>query len=214
MIIIKEKSKEALNESIKALEKGGILVLPTDTIYGLVTDANSKKAVEKIFKIKNRPKSKPLPVFVRDIAMAKKLAKISKGQEDFLKGVWPGKVTVVLEKRKDCNLSKAVFGGKNTIGLRLPDYKIINILLKKANKPLIGTSANISGKGDFTDIEKIISQFKNKKYQPDVIIDAGNLKKSKTSTVIDFSRETPEILRIGQVSKDKISKKYNKRMIK
>jgi L-threonylcarbamoyladenylate synthase len=204
MKIIKVNFKEAINESVKAIKEGKILVLPTDTIYGLIADATSKKAVEKIFKIKNRPKSKPLPVFVKDILMAKRIAKINDKQEKFLKEVWPGQITVIFQKRKNCNLPKAVFGGKNKIGLRLPDYKIINILLEKVNKPLIGTSANISGKGDFTDIKKIISQFKNKKYQPDVIIDAGNLKKSKTSTVIDFSRETPEILRIGQVSKDKI----------
>ncbi|MCX6764784.1 MAG: L-threonylcarbamoyladenylate synthase [Candidatus Nealsonbacteria bacterium] len=212
MKIIKEKSKGTIQEAVKAITKGEVLVLPTDTVYGLIADATSKRAVEKIFKIKNRQKSKSLPVFVQDIAMAKKMAKISNSQEKFLKEVWPGKVTVVLEKRKDCKLPKAVFGGKNTIGFRLPDYKLINVLLEKINKPLIGTSANISGKGDFIEIKKIINQFKNKKYRPDIIVDAGNLKKSKISTVIDFSKRMPEILRIGQVSKDKISKKYNKKI--
>jgi len=212
MKIIKEKSKGIIKEAVKAIIKGKVLVLPTDTVYGLIADATSKVVVNKIFKIKNREKSKPLPVFIKDIAMAKKMAKISKSQEEFLKEVWPGKVTVVLEKRKDCELPKAVFGNKKTIGLRSPDYKLINILLKKINKPLIGTSANISGKGEFIEIKKIINQFKNKKYQPDIIIDAGNLKKSKISTVVDFSKRTPEILRIGQVSKDKISKKYNKKI--
>jgi L-threonylcarbamoyladenylate synthase len=206
MKIIKEKSKEAIIEAVKSIKNGEVLVLATDTIYGLVADATLKKAVEKIFKIKNRQKSKPLPVFVKDIKMAKKIVKINKNQEEFLKEVWPGKVTVVLERKKSCNLSKNVFGDKNTVGLRWPDYKFTNFLIKAINKPLIGTSANISGEGNVSEIKKIINQFKNKEHQPDIIIDSGNLKKCKASTVVDFSKDAPEILRIGEISKDKILK--------
>lgn len=206
MKIIKEKSKEAVIEAIKSVKNGEVLVLATDTIYGLVADATSKKATDKIFKIKNRQKSKPLPVFVKDINMAKKIANINKNQEEFLKEVWPGKVTVVLERKKTSDISKNIFGNKKTIGIRWPDYKFINVLMNQIKKPLTGTSANLSGEGNISEVKKIINQFKNKKYRPDIIIDSGNLKKCKASTVVDFTKETPEILRIGEISKDKILK--------
>jgi len=89
-----------IESAIKAIKKGKVLIFPTDTVYGLICDAKNKKAVEKIFKIKNRPKNKPLPVFVKNIEMAKKLAKISGKQEKFLKKVWPGRVTAVLTLRQ------------------------------------------------------------------------------------------------------------------
>jgi L-threonylcarbamoyladenylate synthase len=206
MKIIKEKSKEAIKEAIKSIKNEEILVLATDTIYGLVADATSKKAVAKIFKIKNRQKSKPLPIFIRDINMAKNIAKIDKNRQEFLKEVWPGKITVVFKIKKGCNLSKNIFGNKKTIGLRWPDYKFINVLISQIKRPLIGTSANISGEGNISEIKKIINQFKNRKYRPDLIIDAGNLKKCKASTVVDFTKEAPEILRIGEISEDKILK--------
>jgi len=206
MKIIKEKSKDAVKEAIKAIKSGEVLVLATDTIYGLAADATSRKAADKIFKIKNRQMSKPLPVFLKDINMAKKIANINKNQEKFLKEVWPGKVTVVLERKKGSNISKNIFGNKKTIGLRWPNYKFVNFLMNQTKKPLTGTSANISGEGNISEIKKIINQFEGKKYRPDLIIDSGNLKKCKASTVVDFTKETPEILRIGEVSKDKILK--------
>lgn len=174
------------------IRQGRVLVLPTDTVYGLVVDATNKKAVEKLFKIKKRKKEKPIPIFVKDIRTVKKIAQIDKKQEKFLKKVWPGKITVILKKK----IGARLYGiDKKMIGLRTPNYKLVNILLKKLNRPLTGTSANISGKPASTKIKEVIRQFKNKKYQPDLVIDAGNLPKNRPSTVIDLSREKIKILR-------------------
>ncbi|GAH71161.1 unnamed protein product, partial [marine sediment metagenome] len=134
-----------------------------------------------------------IPIFVKDLKTAKRLAQINKNQEKFLRKVWPGKVTTVL-KRKN-KLPKILFVERKTIGLRIPDYKIINQLLLIINRPLAGTSANISGRPPSTKIEEVINQFKKQKSQPDLIIDAGNLPKSKPSTVLDLRISPPKILR-------------------
>lgn len=176
--------KPSLKKAVKAIREGKILVCPTDTVYGLVCDTANKKAVEKLFKIKKRSRNKPIPIFVRDIKMAKKLAKIDKEQELFLKQVWPGKVTVVL-KSKD----------KDKIGLRIPKYKWLLGLVEQLNRPLTGTSANISGRPASIKIKEVLRQFRGQKHQPDLIINAGDLKKSKPSIVIDLTVWPPKILR-------------------
>jgi len=181
-----------LKEIIKAIREDKVLVFPTDTVYGLICEATSKRAVEKIFKIKKRNKEKSIPIFVKNIKMAKKLAYISQRKEEFLKKVWPGKVTVILKKRK---IKKELYGVGEKVGLRNPNYKLINVLLNKLNSPLTGTSANISGKPDNTKIKEIINQFRNQKYQPDLVVNAGNLPKSSPSVVIDLTEEIPKILR-------------------
>ena len=89
-----------------SIRQGMVTVLPTDTVYGLVADATNKKAVEKIFKIKKRQFNKPIPVFVKDIRIAKKLALIDKNQERFLTKVWPGKTTAVLKRKQRIKLMK------------------------------------------------------------------------------------------------------------
>ena len=185
--------KEIVEIAAKSIQQGKVLVCPTDTVYGLVCDATNEKAVEKVFKIKRRVAKKPIPIFVKDTKMAKKLAKIDKKQEKFLKSVWPGKVTVVLRPKK--KFPKGIGKPKKEIGLRIPNYKFINQLLSIVDCPLTGTSANISGKPPSTKIKEVISQFKNQKHQPDLVIDAGNLKSSKSSTVLDLTVSPPKILR-------------------
>jgi L-threonylcarbamoyladenylate synthase len=186
--------KEAVKSAVSALKKGRVVLLPTDTVYGLVSLASDKKAVERIFKIKKRPKSKPLLVFVKNIVQAKKIVQISKDKEIFLKKTWPGRVTVVLKKK---NNKEKIYGtDKNTLGLRIPKYIFLNEVLDKINKPLVQTSANISGKPDLNDINKIIKQFSCNGFdQPDLIINAGNLKKSLPSSILDISSKKIKILR-------------------
>jgi len=170
-----------MEKALKVLKDGGVIVFPTDTVYGLLADYNNEKAIKRIYQIKKRDK-KPLPVFVKDIEMAKKLAIMSSKTEEFLNKVWPGKVTVIL-KKKD---------GSGTIGLRVPDYPLLNELLEKINKPLAQTSANISGKGSLYQIEKVKKQIKG----ADLIVDVGDLSRSLPSTVIDLINN--KILRKGE----------------
>lgn len=172
-------SKQNLNQTAKAIKRGQVIICPTDTVYGLLCNTDSKRAVDKLFKIKKRSSKKPIPVFVKNINMAKKIAKINKKEEDFLRRVWPGKVTAVLMSKKD----------KGTIGIRIPKYKFVLELLKKVNHPLTGTSANISGRPPSTKIKEVLKQFQNQKHQPDLILDAGNLKPSNPSMVVDLTQD-------------------------
>jgi L-threonylcarbamoyladenylate synthase len=174
--------KKAINKATEFLKNGGIAVFPTDTVYGFLAIATNKKATAKIYKIKKRPKSKPLAIFVKDFKMAKEMAEISKEQEKILKKKWPGNYTFVLN----------IKNSKGTIALRIPKYKPLNDLLKKVNEPLAQTSVNISGKPVLSKIEEIKNTFSKKDI---LIIDAGNLPKRKPSMIIDLIKDKVKILR-------------------
>jgi len=208
--ISSENFNKSIEEAIGSIKKGEVVVCPTDTIYGLIADAQNEKAVKKIFKIKKRKKKKALPIFIKDVKMAEKLALINKEQKFFLKKAWPGGITVVLKRKKSYYLPEVLFGGTETIGLRIPRYKLINILIKEVNRPLVGTSANISGKPGLNKIGKVLNQFKGRKFQPNLMIDAGNLKKNKPSTIIDLTGRNSKILRAGGLSKKELLKKYGR----
>jgi len=188
---------DQLNKVATVLKNGGVVICPTDTVYGFLADASSKKAVEKIYNIKKRPKSKPLSVFVKDFAMAQSLAHIDELQEKYIKKLWPGKYTFIL-KRKPSNPSARLRAGKlygvdkKTVALRIPKYAFLNNLLKKVNRPLMQTSANISGKPSLNTINDIIKQFGGSDI---LIIDGGNLKKSKPSKIFDISNNNINVLR-------------------
>ena len=191
--ITKKNFQEIVKITTKLIKKGKIIICPADTVYGLLCDATNKKAVEKLFKIKKREIKKPIPVFVKNIKISKNLAKINKKQEKFLRKIWPGRVTVVFKRKK--SRIKLYGVDKKTIALRIPNYRLVNTLLKNLNRPLSGTSANISGKPASTEIREVLRQFKNRKYQPDLVISAGDLPKSKPSTVLDLTISPPKILR-------------------
>jgi len=201
MKILKINS-ENLKIVIDSIKKSGVIIYPTDTVYGLIADATNKNAVKKVFKIKKRNIKKPLPVFVKDIKAAKKLANIGKDQEEFLKKFWPGKLTAVL-KIKSLKLPKGIISEESKIGLRIPDYEFLNLLLNKLDCPLIATSANIAGKKASRKIRRVLKQFETAKNQPDLVLDAGNLKQALPSTVVDL--EDFKILRKGPISQKQIS---------
>jgi len=192
MKILKVKDKNAISVAIEILNEGGIVVCPTDTVYGFLADATNKKAVENIYKIKERPLSKPLPVFVKNIQVAKKIAVISKDQEKILNKKWPGRFTFVLERYRDIKLYGVDSG---TIALRIPKYNFLNNLLEKIDKPLVQTSVNASGEKPLIKIGEIIKQFKDNKINLGLIINAGNLPKKKPSRLIDLSNRGQKVLR-------------------
>jgi len=198
--------RDSQEGSIKIIKRGGVVIFPTDTIYGLFCDVANKKAVDKLFKIKKRSYKKPIPVFVKDIGLAKKIARIDKKQERFLKKVWPGKVTVILEAKE--KFPRGVLGSDNKIGIRIPNYKPVLSLLKKLNTSLSSTSANISEIPGSGKIEEVIKQFSRRKNKPDLIVDAGNLKPPKSSTVVDLTDNRLIILRKGAVNIKSISRAY------
>jgi len=196
--IMPANSKYAVNKALEHLERGQVIVCPTDTVYGLVADATNDKAVERIFEIKKRETKKAISIFVKNMEMAKKYAFIDKDMENFLQEIWPGKITVALKKKRNKGLSELLFGNKSTIGLRVPDYKLIGEIINKFNKPLTGTSANISGKPSTVKIEEVFDYFQDEEIRPDLILNAGRLPYNTPSAVIDFSHDKPKIIRRGR----------------
>lgn len=175
-----------------ALKKGKVLVCPTDTIYGFVADAQNPKAIEKIFRIKRRRKEKPLGLFVKDLAMAKRVARVRPLQEKFLRRVWPGKVTAVLQVKKQ--FPEGV-GTKETIGMRVPKYHFLALLFKKFNHALAQTSVNISDAPPLHRVQDMVRVFGRQKWKPDLIFDAGKLPFCRPSRVVDMTGEKTKILR-------------------
>ncbi len=195
-------SQYGLEKAAEIISRGGVVAAPSDTVYGLFADATNPDAVQRVFRIKHRPETKALPVMVRDAEMAAQLACLDSRLERILGMIWPGAVTVIL--RKKFNLPELLTGGKNTIGLRYPDYKLLHYLIQLVGKPLTATSANISGEEPTNKVEDIIKQFHRGLLRPDLILDAGELKFCEPSTVLDLTSEKPKIIRIGPVNPKKL----------
>lgn len=190
------KKQRSLNKAISAIKNGKVLVCPTDTVYGIIADATNKKAVEKIFKTKKRPKSKPLAIFVKDMEMAKEIAEIDSRQEKILKKHWPGRFTFRLKRKKtrDGRICVKLYGvNEDTIALRIPKYKFLNDLLEKIDRPLAQTSANISGEPPLTEISDICRKFKRTRLI--IIIGAGNSGENNPSKIYDLTFKKTRVLR-------------------
>lgn len=188
---------------VSLLARGGVAAVPTDTVYGLIADIGRESAVKKIFRIKARSHLKAAPVFVRDIAMAKEYAYVDLKTSRLLEELWPGQTTAVLRKRDI--MPDYVTGGAKTVGLRIPYYPFLQTILAEFPRPLIGTSANLSGSepaGSATEVQQI---FKRRIPRPDMVIDAGPLPPSPPSTVLDLTNpDNPKILRMGAITKEKL----------
>ncbi len=207
-------SLKVIKFAAEVIRKGGVIIYPTDTIYGIGASALNREAIEKIYQIKKRPEYKPLSVIIHDIKMAKKYCVIGKTQSEIFKAVFPGPFTLIFKeksiKKKNelaCrydalehhSISKngrnifTVY--KNTLSMRIPDYKITKLLSKELEIPFTATSANISGLPGSGDIRKVLKQLKDKKGQIDLVLDAGILPKKNPSTIIDLTDKIPKIIR-------------------
>ena len=170
-----------INKVVTILKKGGVVICPTDTVYGFIADASNKKAVEKIYKIKKRPKLKPLSLFVKDFKMAGDIALIDNKQLQVLKKYWPGKYTFVLRRQP----GKKLHGlDKNTVAMRIPEHKFLQSLIKKIDRPLAQTSVNVSNENALNKINDIMDTFGDADV---LIIDGGNIKKARASKIVDLT---------------------------
>jgi len=176
-------SKKDINSAVAILKRGGVVVYPTDTAYALGGIFNSRKVTAKILKIKRRKDDK-FTLIAADIAQVKKFFKLNILQEKLAKKYWPGPFSLVISKR---------------FAVRVPANAVARRLAKGAGRPLIATSANISGGRTLYDDRAIIKEFKDKKNQPDMILTAGKLKKIKTSTIVKVSRGKLMVLREGSI---------------
>jgi len=178
------------------LKNSGVIIYPTETVYGLGGKATSNQVIERIYRIKGRDKSKPLIILVRDFVMARGLAKIEPF-EGLLKGYWPGALTGIFVAKN--NLPSGIVSGEGKIAVRISSHPFVKSLFKMINFPLISTSANRSGEPNCLTIEAAKKSLGEKFSLVDYSVDFGELPDVPPSTLVDFTVHPAKILRQGSV---------------
>ncbi len=195
---IKNKSN-AIKKAAGIIKNGGIVVFPTETVYGIGANAFNKDACARIFKIKGRKSDNPLIVHASDIEMVKKIGVLSKKDQQIMERLWPGPVTIILKAMPV--ISKVITGGIDTVAVRIPSNKIAINLIKYAGVPIAAPSANPSGFPSATSGDHAEEYFNGK---VNAILKNGRTKYGIESTVIDLS--TMEILRPGSFNIKKLER--------
>ena len=182
---------------IKKIKDGGIVVFPTDTVYGIGCDPYNKKAVSRLYEIKKREKTKPFPVLGISKMELEKIAEFNTMEEKIAEKFWPGQVTLIL-KVKDEKIRQTLCLDKK-IAVRVPNNQCVLSLLKEC-KFLVGTSANISGTAPFTDPNECSKNI----IRYDLLIDGGIIPSQSESTIVEIVENDIKILRAGHVSEKEI----------
>lgn len=180
---------------VKEIKKGNLVIIPTDTVYGISADMNNEKAIEKVFEAKKRDKNKPLILLVSNLEMLKKyVKKISPLEEKIIKKYMPGRLTMLFLKNEE--VSDLVTAGSFFVGIRIPDDLNLIKIINKVGNPIISTSANISGENTVTNVKNIDKKLL--KYVS-YVEDAGIIE-SFPSTVIKVEDDEIIILRKGDIA--------------
>lgn len=190
---------------VEVLQKGGVIVYPTDTFYGLGASCFSERAVDRVYRLKKRKPSRPISILVSDADTVKEVKDIAVDIPSLfwklISKFWPGPLTIVL--KASAKLPKSLLGPNRTIGVRQPAFLWLEELLRQVAFPITATSANISGDKEIADAEKVKDIFYGK---VDLIVDGGKTKGILPSTVIDLTSEKPVILREGAVPRSQLEK--------
>jgi L-threonylcarbamoyladenylate synthase len=190
-------SESLLREAAALIQGGKIIVTPTDTCYMLAANALDASAVKKVFLLKRRSLQVPIHVAVGNLEMAKDFVFLNEAAGILARTFLPGPVTLVLPK-KDV-VPDILVAGLGTLGIRIPDNKVVLALVKEAKLPLTATSANISGGENPYSIGDVIEQFSERLEEISLFFDQGPLLKALPSTVIDLTTMPPSILREGPI---------------
>lgn len=197
-----------LKEPAQIIKNGGIVVFPTETVYGIGTNGLSADSVKKLYEVKRRNFNKPISLLVNNMEMIEQIAKdINKLEYALMEAFFPGPFTIILKKRK-C-IPNIVTANKDTVGIRMPSGEIARKLIEYANVPIATPSANISGKPSGTKIEKIMEDFEGK---VNYFIDGGTSRIGIASTIVQVIDNIPHILRQGAITEEQI-KAVSKRRI-
>jgi len=193
---------EKLREPAEIIRNGGLVVFPTETVYGIGTNGLDEKAIERLYKVKKRPLDKPISLLVSNMEMVEKLAKdITSIEYKLMDAFFPGPLTIILKKKEI--VPNILTANTDTIGIRMPDAEIARKIIEYANVPIAAPSANISGKPTGTNIESIIEDFGE---NVDFYIDDGESRLGIGSTIVKVEDGIPKILREGSISKEEIEK--------
>lgn len=190
-----------INEISNAIKEGKIIIFPTDTVYGIGTNAYDENACKKIYEIKRRPSYKPLIVLISDISMIENLVEsISPMERKLIEKFWPGSLTIKFKKRKNA-LPDIIAEGNEYLGIRLIKNGLIYNIIEKAGVPIVAPSANLSGHPTGIKIENIIEELGGK---VDYILDCGDYKSDETSTIVQVVDEKVVVIREGKIKKEEL----------
>lgn len=190
---LNHNNEEKLRRAADILEAGGLVVYPTDTLYGLGCDALNEEAIKKVFQVKQRPLSEPLPIAVCSLEMMEEYTVLDKRSREVAARFLPGALTIVLQKK---NLPAILTGGAGSVAVRMPDNKFAIRLVELLGRPVTTTSANIHNRKPPVSSGEV-------ELNVDCILDAGTLGERIPSTILDLTGE-PRILREGMIKREDI----------
>lgn len=198
-IIKFENSKEdekKLKRISKVLRDGGLVVFPTETVYGLGANGLNKRACKKIYEAKKRPSDNPLILHIAQEDQLKELvSEVPDIAKKLMKNFWPGPLTLIFKRSK--KVPDEATGGLETVAIRMPSHKIAKKILKEVNLPIAAPSANLSGRPSPTITEHVVEDLEGR---VDIIVDGGHTVVGIESTVLDVSVYPPIVLRPGKIT--------------
>ena len=188
-------------EAVAVLEAGGVVALPTDTVYGIAVSLATPGGVERLFQVKQRPPDKGIMLLLAEAAQAGGIGEMGPAADALASAFWPGGLTVIVPRLPGVAVPAALTGGAPTIGLRVPDHDAPRALARGVG-PLPTTSANVSGLPEARDADEILAQLGD---AIDLVIDGGPAHGGPASTVIDCTGDTPLALRVGAIPLDRVA---------
>jgi len=189
-----EDAQDAYGEIVSLLRAGGVIAFPTDTAYGLAADPFSETAVDRIFRIKGRPDTKPILLLVDSVRMAESIIHPTDVFYRVVEAFWPGSLTIIMHAV--ASLPANVSAGTNTVGVRWPIAAFATGLVSRLDSPVTATSANRSGMPSPVTAEEVQRQLGD---SIDALVDGGVLPSSGGSTLLDLTADLPVLLREGPV---------------
>ena len=184
----------SIRKAIDIIKEGGLIVFPTDTVYGIGCNPFDEKAVERLFQVKKRDKDKPIPILVSSRKKAEEIAEFGNFAKKIARQHWPGALTLVLPAK--ANVPPMLRGRGDSVGIRIPNHPLALLLIRATGGYLTGTSANLSGKKPACTSEEAKKQLGGK---VDMILDGGRCAIGVSSTVAEVTSNRPRILRQGTV---------------
>ncbi len=183
-------------EILETLRKGGVIVFPSDTVYGLLCDTSNMDAVRNLLEFKERPPGKAISVFCGTKQRIAEVCEVSSESKQMLDTLLPGLYTIVLPSKHV--LDKRLESETGTLGVRIPAFEAVNELVNAFGKPLTATSANLSGDSPHYSVDSLMRTLSEKKKSLlAAVVDAGKLPRNKPSTVVDLTRDNVTVLRVG-----------------
>ncbi|MBU4346835.1 MAG: threonylcarbamoyl-AMP synthase [Candidatus Omnitrophica bacterium] len=196
----KEPQIEKVKRAARVIREGGLVVIPTETVYGIAANMLDRKAIQRLYTVKQRPQDKPFSLHIASKEDVEKYAwDILPFAWRLMEKFWPGPMTLLLKSREN-----------NKVGVRMPDHKVALAIIKDVDLPLACPSANLSGNPAPSTCQEVLKDLDG---LIDLVVDSGKTTLGQDSTVIDATRIPVQILRQGSLSKDEVEKIVNKRVI-